>query len=116
MSTSEHKPPARVTANRVNATRSTGPKTQAGKAASSRNSVRHGCYAGPEPIGTGPFAENPDDLEAFKHGIFEQLAPRDDLERGAAEQLVRHYVQARRLGVFEDSTLTAAGTLVTNAR
>lgn len=37
--------PARTAANRANATRSTGPRTATGKAASSRNALQHGAHS-----------------------------------------------------------------------
>jgi hypothetical protein len=35
-----------IEANRRNAQKSTGPRTEAGRAASAQNSRKHGCYAG----------------------------------------------------------------------
>lgn len=56
------RPSARVRANRANALRSTGPKTSAGKAKSSRNALVHGLCAAPEP-------DSPvEDLTAFVAG------------------------------------------------
>ena len=40
--------PRRLAANRRNAARSTGPRTDAGKARVARNAIKHGFFVGPE--------------------------------------------------------------------
>lgn len=54
-----------IESNRRNAQRSTGPKTQSGKARSSQNAVRHGLTA--ETV-IGPL-ENPADYRAFEQAV-----------------------------------------------
>src|SRR5260370_467463 len=54
---------ARIAANRVNARRSTGPRTARGKAASSRNACKHGFRSSAPPPPTPEFAAL---LDAFR--------------------------------------------------
>ena len=54
-----------IESNRRNAQRSTGPKTQSGKARSSQNAVRHGLTA--ETV-IGPL-EDPADYQAFEQAV-----------------------------------------------
>ena len=67
----------RLVANRKNALKSTGPKTQFGKAASSRNAVKHGMLAA-APILSG--IENREDWEKHRDGVLKSLAPVGYLE------------------------------------
>jgi hypothetical protein len=50
-----------ISANRANAKKSTGPRTMAGRAKSSRNAYRHGLSV--------PMHPDPQTLEAFAHAI-----------------------------------------------
>jgi hypothetical protein len=59
-----------------------GPKTLAGKARSSRNSIRHGILSDAAAI---PGFEDPRDWERHRDGIFESLHPEGQLERNLAE-------------------------------
>jgi len=62
---------AQIDANRVNATHSTGPRTDEGKAQSSRNAVRHG-------LTSKHFIVREDEQEEFaalKESLIEELAP-----------------------------------------
>ncbi len=53
-----------VAANRKNAQRSTGPRTQDGKARSRQSALRHGVYASVEvAVERGPFAEDPEEVD-----------------------------------------------------
>ena len=68
-SASDEPPPRKtsqkqIEANRRNAQRSTGPRTEEGKGRSSRNAVRHGVYGSPVPVPRGPFREDPDEIAA----------------------------------------------------
>jgi hypothetical protein len=72
--------PAQAEARRNNGKRySTGPRTAAGKRASSRNAVRHGLWAKADPVvDTGIFAEDPKefaDLRDALHGHYGNATP-----------------------------------------
>ena len=70
-------------ANRQNAQKSTGPKTDEGKAAVSQNAVKHGLFA--ESVIKG---ENEADYEAFHDNFLAELAPAGAVELMLAERAV----------------------------
>lgn len=91
-----------VEANRRNAGRSTGPRTEAGKAASAQNATRHGMYGlSGEPIARGPFAEDRDEVATWFADVVGALAPRDGLERAVAAGIARTMLRGRRIDRFE---------------
>jgi hypothetical protein len=67
----------RITANRKNAHKSTGLRTPIGKAASSRNKMRHGVLS-TTPILEG--IENPEAWEKHREGLLRSIAPASYLE------------------------------------
>ena len=73
-----------IEANRRNALKSVGPKTEEGKAAVRLNALRHGVTAEAAVI---PFVENPEDWEAHREGILESLSPVGHLETILAERV-----------------------------
>lgn len=88
-STSSDRPAtARVAANRRNAQRSTGPRTEKGKAASAKNAINHGVFVvEAEPITSGPFAEEPNEFVFKIDAIVASLAPRDAIETAVAVRI-----------------------------
>ena len=84
--------PVQIAANRRNALRSTGPRTAAGKAASSRNALRHGLAARTAVVP----GEDPADFERFRAELREALAPRNGLEEVLAEVAVEAAWRLRR--------------------
>ena len=92
---------SRIAANRENAKLSTGPRTDAGKAASSMNAVKHGLTA--ERIAIIP-GEDPqvyhDDLQAWLSGC-----DADPLLMSLAERGCRAAWQLRRLGIADDARI-----------
>src|SRR5215813_2438266 len=73
-----------IEANRKNALKSTGAKTEEGKAMVRFNAVTHGLTAETAVI---PFVENPEDWEAHREGILESLSPVGHLETILAERI-----------------------------
>ena len=67
-----------ISANRANAKKSTGPRSEKGKEASRRNALKHGLTARDIVI----FDEDPADFEALKVDLFEDYQPvgRDEIE------------------------------------
>src|SRR4051812_30960485 len=75
--------PAQILANRDNAQYSTGPKTQEGKRASSRNATRHGL-TGSQIVIAG---EDPAAYEQMRQGLQESYAPANEAERILVDQI-----------------------------
>ena len=75
---------AQIEANRRNSLKSTGPITPEGKAAVSRNGVRHGLFCRHLLVE----AEDTAEFDAFRDGIYARLQPADELERLYAERIV----------------------------
>jgi len=97
-------------ANRANALKSCGPKTEEGKLRSSRNAVKHG-------IGffTGPVSENQETEEfaLFQAALREQLEPRNPVQEILVERIVSCSWRLRRVLKIETqmfvSNLGASG-------
>jgi hypothetical protein len=75
---------AQVLANRLNAQKSTGPRTAAGKAVVSQNAVTHGLLARKTVI-TG---EDPGQFETYRAQLLAELHPAGVLEAVLAERIV----------------------------
>jgi len=86
-----------IAANRLNAQRSTGPRTPAGKTRVSSNALKHGL-TGREVVLPN---ENPDDFEFFRTGILTSLDPQGELEGALAEKIVADFWRLRRVPIFE---------------
>ena len=110
--------PARLAANRLNARRSTGPRTPAGKAASARNAVRHGVYAAAALVPA--LGETAADWDAFRTAVARALRPDGPAEGAAAERVAWVLYRQRRLAALpagpgpaalppDPATVTGAG-------
>jgi hypothetical protein len=75
--------PAQIIANRENAQLSTGPQTEAGKQASSRNSTRHGL-TGTQIVMPG---EDAAAYEELRQGLHDSYIPANDPERILVDQI-----------------------------
>lgn len=94
-------------ARRRNGAKSRGPKTDAGKARSSRNAVRHGLFTAViSPISFGPLREDPDEFSAFHAAITEELNPETPLEKVRAEDIASLAWRGRRLRRWEAEGLS----------
>ena len=92
---------AQVAANRRNASKSTGPRTPAGKAAVARNGIKHG-FLSRECLVKG---ESEADLVGFGKRLRAQLAPVGELEFLLADRIVATAWRLRRAGALETSLL-----------
>jgi hypothetical protein len=100
--------PAQEHANRKNAARSTGPRTEEGKAASSRNALLHGGYGSKGvAIPRGLFAEDDAEVAEYLERIVAALAPRDALEAEQAQRIAIGYLRLRGVSRFEAESLGA---------
>ncbi len=76
---------ARTAANRLNAQKSTGAKTPDGKAASSKNAVKHGLFVG--DLAKHLSGEQFERYQSFIEGIVKDLHPVGDLELHLAQRV-----------------------------
>ena len=84
---------AKLAANRQNAQHSTGPKTEAGKAQSRRNALKHGIFAANMFV----YGENPSEYEELLDALREDLAPEGALEEVLAEKIAICVWRGRRV-------------------
>jgi hypothetical protein len=91
----------RLEANRENARRSTGPRTQEGKRQSRRNAVRHGLTA--ETVIEG--LEDPEDYEAFEASIIADYDAHTAVERELVLRLASLLWRIRRATAIETDLL-----------
>ncbi len=86
-----------IAANRLNAQRSTGPRTSPGKTKVSANALKHGLTA----HGVVLPDEDPDDFERFRADLMNSLDPHDALESALAEMIVTNFWRHRRIPKIE---------------
>ena len=85
--------PARLAANRKNAKKSTGPRTEEGKQRAQTNAVKHGLTARVVLLSS----EKHEDYKQRAEGWFDSLQPRDGLEVVMAERSFHAALQLDRL-------------------
>ncbi len=97
--------PERLAANRSNGLKSTGPRTEAGKAIVAMNPLVHGlfCRATVLPL------ENRREFRAFEKGLQGDLAPVGALEELFADRIVSSAWRLRRLLAVETAATSVAG-------
>lgn len=89
-----------ILANRRNALKSTGPRTEQGKQQSAKNSLRHGLNASADAL----FAANPQEqtqYKALREQLFQQIVPFGPAEEVVFEQYAYSTFQALRAQCFE---------------
>lgn len=94
----------KIAANRANAQKSTGPKTQAGKEASRRNSLVHGLTAQVLLLDH----EDPAEFEALRDALLADYppdGPNDVIGRSFVERLISVVWRIRRLPAYEHSLI-----------
>src|SRR5687767_2684006 len=94
-----------LAANRANALRSTGPRTQDGKAIVARNPIRHGLLSSAPVI---PGFESPAAWERHRASTLERLAPADHLEDSLAERVALILWRLARVARYERLVTTDA--------
>jgi hypothetical protein len=94
---------AQIAANRRNARKSTGPVTEAGKAAASQNALRHGLTA--RQIASAD--ERSADFAAFAAALRRDLAPEGEVEEQLAERLILAAWRLRRAARAERGVIAS---------
>ena len=85
------------TANRANAKKSTGPKTDSGKQISRRNALKHGLTSEAIVIGD----EDPTNFEELRAGFEEDFQPETAVQYFLVERLAADAFRLLRIPVFE---------------
>ena len=93
--------PLKTESNRLNATRSTGPRTPQGKAISARNALRHGLLAEQAVLPD----EDPEAFTDFSKRMACQLAPEGPLEEFFVDRITSGGWRLRRVGRLEASVI-----------
>jgi len=93
----------RLEANRANAKRSTGPKTEPGKSRSKLNALKHGLSAEKVVIGD----EDPREFEALREELQRDWQPDTALESELVEQLAGIFWRLRRVPAIEAAIVKA---------
>ena len=94
---------AQLTANRLNAQKSTGPRTAEGKAAASLNAVQHGLRAQAIVLP----GEGPDEYRLYRQRLLADLQPQDLPETDLAERIVELAWRLRRAGRYHSAVFEA---------
>lgn len=97
--------PRRAEINRANAQHSTGPRTESGKLASSRNSLKHGLASG-ELIISG---EDPAAYEALLEDLLAEHQPVNPTEELLVEQMAQSWWLAQRALRLQNECFTSSG-------
>lgn len=100
--------PAKVTANRANARRSTGPLSFQGKAHSSQNGLQHGLYSKAMLIRSGPLAESPREAARFTSAVRASFAPVGAAEESLADAAASLMWRLRRADRAEAAIIESA--------
>ncbi len=100
--------PRQIEANRLNALKSTGPRTENGKQQSRRNAIRHGLTAETviEPL------ENPEEYQAFEEAIVSEYLPRTPVEQELVHRLASLFWRLRRATSIETGLLRMQGEIL----
>jgi hypothetical protein len=89
---------SQILANRLNAQKSTGPRTAEGKAVASQNSIKHGLLAEQDVI----TSENEADFNLYRHQILDELSPVTPMESMLAERIVTLSWRLKCAGRFQN--------------
>jgi hypothetical protein len=88
----------RLEANRRNATRSTGPRTPAGKARVARNAIKHGFFLAQQRWTPGQHRDFEETLAGFR----DDLQPQDNIEDSCVRTIAESYVRMAALLRYEN--------------
>jgi hypothetical protein len=97
---------AQILANRLNAQKSTGPRTSEGKAVVSQNAVRHGLTAANDVISSESQAE----FDQYRAQFLDELAPAGPMESMLAERVVALSWRLKRVSRIQNQAIDALNT------
>lgn len=92
-----------IEANRLNASKSTGPKTPKGKATAAKNSIKHGIFTLQNTIP----GESQADFDLHRDRLFEQFGPADSLETFLTERIVTLSWRLQRAGRVQTAVVNS---------
>jgi hypothetical protein len=95
----------RAAVNRANAQKSTGPKTEQGKAASSQNSFKHGLYSKAVIVP----GEDPAKFEALRADLASEHRPVGLTEEMLVDEIAQHYWRMKRYRALEAQMYKSKG-------
>jgi hypothetical protein len=101
---------AKLAANRANAQKSTGPKSEEGKTSSSRNSFKHGLYSKQLVIS----GEDAAALDSLKADLRAEHQPVNETEEILVNEMAEQFWRLRRTRLFEASVLDSETVVFTD--
>ena len=101
---------AQIAANRANAEHSSGPKTEEGKAASSRNHFSHGLCTYDNIFFILPF-ESPEAYSILRATLLSEHRPETETEQILVDRMAQHHWLRNRAEAFESGCFKEDGTL-----
>jgi len=101
---------SQILANRLNSLKSTGPRTNEGKAAVSQNAVKHGLLAEQDVISS----ESQADFELYRQQLLDELSPVSPMESMLAERIVTLSWRLKRAGRFQNQAIDTLNADQTN--
>ena len=94
---------SQIIANRLNAQRSTGPRTPEGKALASKNSLKHGLSARRDVITT----ESQEKFDLHRDALLNELNPQTPMESMLADRIVSLSWRLKRADLIQNQTIDA---------
>ncbi|MBN2272425.1 MAG: hypothetical protein JXN61_17570, partial [Sedimentisphaerales bacterium] len=94
---------AKVLANRLNARKSTGPRTPQGKAAVAQNALKHGLSARRDVVIT----ESQEDFDRHREALLSELNPQTPMESILADRIVSLSWRLKRADQIQNQTIDA---------
>jgi hypothetical protein len=93
-------------ANRRNAQRSTGPRTEQGKAQASQNAIKHGLFCRQIVVEDPRVGEDPAKYKALVEALREEFMPRGALEKILVERIAVHAWRLKRAAKYEAARIS----------
>ncbi len=92
-------------ANRLNAQKSTGPKTSEGKLVSAQNSIKHGLHSRDTVINSFSFKENPAEYEELLQSLYDEHNPTTHSQEYLVRKIANCLWRSRRAIIAETSII-----------